>query len=160
MIRTQKVRQLSLIVATVAMLTGCSRLATTDSRCELAARHYEVGIFGGLGAVGRLGLEPQQGGIYSVTLAVFEKLIPDAKPLIVLQGVGQCHHGLLESRFGGDAGENAQVKVLGGVIESVFAPNLIDQPFGAWQMEILQKSDQKTASLNGFWQVIAPAPST
>jgi hypothetical protein len=72
--------------------------------------------------------------------------------------VGRCSQGVLESRFGGDAGENAQFKVLGGVIESMFSPKLIAEPFGAWQMDIVQKSDQQAVSLNGFWQVLAPAP--
>src|SRR5262245_46202606 len=122
---TKIARQLSLVVVGVVLLSGCSRWTASNSHCELGQRRYDIGIFGGLGAVGRLDLGPQQGGLYSVTLAVFEQLAPEAKPLIVLQGVGQCHNGLLESRFGGDAGENAQFKVLGGVIESVFSPNLI-----------------------------------
>ena len=156
--------RLHALAAVLLLSTGCSRLQLSDAACPSAPRAYRVLVSGGFSSSGTLTVGPSrsQGGVYDLVLEVFgagpQRPFAKPSPVIVIRAVGACEHGIVRARFGGGAGENAQYRVLGGVVESLLDPALIPRPFGAWDMHLLDKQTQQKLNLVGFWEALPDLP--
>jgi hypothetical protein len=144
-------RALWTAVASGWILTACGG-GEYAGACGEQYGTYKVRYQGSVQGTGRITLEA------SATDAGAARVKPEllaadanARPALVLSGVGTCESGLAQVRFDGGAGENDQVKILGGTLVGVFPTRVLSEPFGKWEMLILDKARSEQQTVSGYW---------
>ena len=128
---------------------GCREAHHSDPGCPAAGRELEVRYGGAASGTGRLALAPI-GNEYKVDMTLYDEQ-DRTKKVLTLSGPGVCEHGILRVRFGGGDSEASTARVLGGKLEGMLQPQLLDTEFwGAWSADIVSKQDGARLTMTGF----------
>ena len=153
----------SFILSTV-VLSACSENTAVKDGCNaLLGVHYLVAS-GSVGAGGTMEIaQASEGLAHGLRLRLYNPPIKDIDissddPVISLEGEASCSGNQVFVRFGPSAGENDQMRVIGGTLEGLF--NLRDDEFeskssfGLWNVDVFDKSKKTALSLGGYYKVV------
>ena len=156
------IKKVSIIVFMVIM-SGCSNgqwdlLTHSNDKesCQAFYGFHDIAYSGSTSGAGKLHLAPlkTQPDHVKVALLLFQpdqKGVQEEIPMIEIIGAGECAEGIVRARFGGEAGANAEYKILGGSFVGVFNPEVMSTQFGRWKMNIFSVAKKENHSMSGFW---------
>jgi len=139
-------------------LIACSRQSASLLSCENIVGNYDMHYTGSTYGAGRLSLAIDKKNSHGVfaTLFLYTPNDNESKALVLqIEGTGDCVDSTVRIRFGG-GGTYGKIKIIGGTLIGVFRPEVQDDPFGTWRMDILDGQDKQQHLLAGYWNVSKP----
>ncbi|MBW2712885.1 MAG: hypothetical protein JRC77_03955 [Deltaproteobacteria bacterium] len=149
------------LLALVLSVQACSDAEQANKDCESAMGDHLISYTGGLEGSGKLRLRAIPGGkmgALQAQLTLYRSPSNPSDVLIQFQGMGSCVRGEVSVNFSAVAGQNKELRVVGGSLSGPFRSGLDPAPSGRWQLDLLGIENGEQVSAESLWQVIGKNP--
>ncbi len=141
---------------------GCSEAEQASEDCESAMGDHLISYTGGLEGLGKLRLRAIPGGkmgALQAQLTLYRSPSDPSDILIQFQGMGSCVRGEVSVNFSAVAGQNAELRVVGGSMSGLFHSGAEPAPSGRWQLDLLGIENGEQVRAESAWQVVGALPA-
>ncbi len=151
-------RLLSSFIAVCMVSYGCSDYDHSTICSEFVGRHLPASYTGGISGSGFVELADSvafgEGAIRVYVVQNNLDTVPSSSSVLMqLDGTAECIDGRITGFFAASAGQNESFKVTGGRLVGELDPPDGFEPYGIWQIELVQLRDLELFMLEGAWRL-------